>query len=128
MLIRYVWEGRYTETKDKFYKIYDLFMDLIERIPQEDYLPLFLFCNNYTLCQLTQGYNSNHCLALGGYGEHTTKFPKSISSAKLLKQKGTTSGVSQNGFFEMMPKSSFNFIECNTTEEFKKFFEDYQKL
>ena len=128
MLIRYAWEGRYTQIRDEFYKIYDLFMELIEQIPQEDYLPLFLFCNNYILFPLAGEYNSNHCLALGGYSEHTVKLPKSMTTEQLLKKKGTTNGVSRDGFFEMMEYNSFKYVKCKTTEQFEKLFEDYKKL
>lgn len=128
ILIRYAWEGRYTRINDKFYQIYDLFMSLVDHIPQDDYLPLLLFCNNYILCNLKTNFNGDHCIAKGGYTNSITEFPKSITTKELLDKKGKTSGVTTYGFFTFISVKYFEFTKCETIEEFKKLFEDYQKL
>jgi hypothetical protein len=114
MLVRYLWEGEFTNTNDKFYMYFDQYLILKKILKNHN--KLMLMCLSHTIVNASgnfpeMGSNANHMLS---YSENCAKLKKSID--------GLTDSV--NGFFTGKNINAIIKSQINKLVEEK----DYEQL
>jgi hypothetical protein len=122
IIIRFAWDGR-NGGNDCFYKIYDLFVNLVLLFPETDKLILLLFAQHLSLSNKTS-YNSNHALTRGDYSGNIKYYPKLIDiktyRERLDKYQYVSSYLDTSVFDCRLPPLTTKQSDISTKEEYEE--------
>ena len=120
-VIRYLWENKYGQSRDEYFRIHDHFMNLCRYFPEKDFFKMLLFATNLYTTDNGSYTDAGHCIMGNCNGTKLISYERLIDSSSINST--LSFSISIKEFLEPFKKRN----DYSTKEDYERAINHYNE-